>query len=125
MASIRKQKSGAWRVQVRRKGRTLSETFVRYNDAKKWGAEAEGQIDRGRPPSARACAIGPMRNGNRRGKRLPGCSLRASSSFSAADITALVTIDFATNAMKLPVDDGRGAVWRWYREVSSRASAKA
>jgi len=51
MASIRKQKSGAWRVQVRRKGRTLSETFVRYDDAKKWGAEAERQIDRGETPT--------------------------------------------------------------------------
>jgi integrase len=51
MASIRKQKSGAWRVQVRRKGRKLSETFVRYDDAKKWGAEAERQIDRGETPT--------------------------------------------------------------------------
>jgi integrase len=51
MASIRKQKSGAWRVQVRRKGRTLSETFVRYDDAKKWGADAERQIDRGETPT--------------------------------------------------------------------------
>jgi integrase len=51
MASIRKQKSGAWRVQVRRKGRKLSETFVRHDDAKKWGAEAERQIDRGETPT--------------------------------------------------------------------------
>jgi hypothetical protein len=51
MASIRKQKSGAWRVQVRRKGRTVSETFVRYDDAKKWGIDAERQIDRGETPT--------------------------------------------------------------------------
>jgi hypothetical protein len=51
MASIRKQKSGTWRVQVRRKGRTVSETFVRYDDAKKWGVDAERQIDRGETPT--------------------------------------------------------------------------
>jgi glutathione S-transferase len=58
-------------------------------------------------------------------RRLTEVPFVAGGRFSAADITAFVTIDFATNAMKLPVDDGRGAVWRWYREVSSRASAKA
>ena len=51
MASIRKQESGAWRVQVRRKGRSVSETFVRYDDAKKWGVDAERQIDRGETPT--------------------------------------------------------------------------
>jgi integrase len=52
MASIRKQKSGAWRVQVRRKGRSLSETFVRFEDAKRWAVDAERQIDRGETPSS-------------------------------------------------------------------------
>ena len=51
MASIRKQKSGHWRVQVRRKGRTLSETFVRHEDAKRWSVDAERQIDRGETPT--------------------------------------------------------------------------
>jgi integrase len=51
MASIQKQKSGAWRVQVRRKGRSVSETFVRYEDAKRWGVDAERQIDRGETPA--------------------------------------------------------------------------
>ncbi|QTC90331.1 site-specific integrase [Brevundimonas goettingensis] len=50
MASIRRQKSGRWRVQVRRKGRALSETFVRYEDAKIWAVEAEREIDRGESP---------------------------------------------------------------------------
>ncbi len=50
MASIQKQKSGAWRVQVRRKGRSVSETFIRYEDAKRWGVDAERQIDRGETP---------------------------------------------------------------------------
>lgn len=52
MASIRKQKSGRWRVQVRRKGQAVSETFVRYEDAKAWGVDAERQIDRGETPRA-------------------------------------------------------------------------
>lgn len=50
MASIRKQKSGRRRVQVRRKGRAVSETFVRYEDAKAWAVDAERQIDRGETP---------------------------------------------------------------------------
>jgi integrase len=52
MASIRKQKSGAWRVQVRRKGRCLSEVFIRFEDAKRWAVDAERQIDRGETPSS-------------------------------------------------------------------------
>ena len=51
MASIRKEKSGTWRVQVRRKGRSISETFIRHDDAKKWGIDAERQIDRGETPT--------------------------------------------------------------------------
>ncbi|WP_340643903.1 site-specific integrase [Phenylobacterium sp.] len=50
MASIRKQKSGRWRAQVRRKGRALSETFVRHEDAKGWSLDTERQIDRGETP---------------------------------------------------------------------------
>jgi integrase len=50
MSSIRKQKSGRWRAQVRRKGRALSETFVRHEDAKSWALDAERQIDRGETP---------------------------------------------------------------------------
>ncbi len=51
MASIRKQKSGSWRVQVRRKGRSVSENFVRHEDAKRWSVDAERQIDRGETPN--------------------------------------------------------------------------
>ena len=51
MASIRKQTSGSWRVQVRRKGRSVSENFVRYEDAKRWAVDAERQIDRGEAPT--------------------------------------------------------------------------
>jgi integrase len=50
MASIRKQTSGRWRVQVRRKGHSVSETFLRRDDATTWAAETERQIDRGEAP---------------------------------------------------------------------------
>ena len=52
MASIRRQKSGSWRVQVRRKGRALSDSFIRYEDARNWAIEAERQIDRGETPQS-------------------------------------------------------------------------
>ncbi|HEY1928558.1 MAG TPA: hypothetical protein VGG92_13910 [Caulobacteraceae bacterium] len=45
------RKSGTWRVQVRRKGRSISETFVRHDDAKRRGVNAERQIDRGETPT--------------------------------------------------------------------------
>jgi hypothetical protein len=47
MASIRKQEAGTWRVQICRRGRSASENFVRYEDAKRWAVDAERQIDRG------------------------------------------------------------------------------
>jgi integrase len=59
MASIHKQMSGSWRVQVRRKGRSVSENFVRYEDAKRWAVDAERQIDRGETPST--SRIGKLR----------------------------------------------------------------
>ncbi|MFN3585785.1 site-specific integrase [Phenylobacterium sp.] len=50
MATITKLKSGNWRVQVRRKGRYVSETFVRREEARRWALDAENQIDRGETP---------------------------------------------------------------------------
>jgi len=47
MATFTKLNSGSWRVQVRRKGRYVSETFIRHDHARKWATEAENQIDRG------------------------------------------------------------------------------
>lgn len=50
MATIKKLPSGSWRVQVRRKGRYASETFVRREDARRWATETESKIDRGNSP---------------------------------------------------------------------------
>lgn len=52
MATFTKLKSGSWRVQVRRKGRYVSETFLRREDARQWATDAERQIDRGDTPTA-------------------------------------------------------------------------
>lgn len=58
MATIRKQKSGRWRAQVRRKGQTISETFARNQDAKDWAMDREREIDRGEAPrSARIAGL--------------------------------------------------------------------
>jgi glutathione S-transferase len=49
----------------------------------------------------------------------------ASERFPAADITALVAIDFATNALKLGIPDEAVNVKRWYGVVSKRADVNA
>lgn len=51
MATFTKLKSGSWRVQVRRKGRYVSETFLRREDARQWATDAERQVDRGETPT--------------------------------------------------------------------------
>lgn len=53
MATIVKQKSGRWRVQVRRKGRYLSETFSLRKDAEAWARRVERDLDVGRKPIPR------------------------------------------------------------------------
>ncbi|HEY8616283.1 site-specific integrase [Phenylobacterium sp.] len=54
MATFTKLASGSWRAQVRRKGRYVSETFLRREDARAWATEAERSIDRGLiPPPSR------------------------------------------------------------------------
>jgi glutathione S-transferase len=48
----------------------------------------------------------------------------AGECYSAADITALVTVDFAT-ALELSVPADHVALKRWYQTVSSRPSTNA
>ena len=55
--------------------------------------------------------------------RLAEVSFVAGDKFSAADITALVTVDFAASGMNFPVPDEHVAVARWYAAVSSRPGA--
>ncbi|CAN7775531.1 glutathione S-transferase [Caballeronia sp. LjRoot34] len=57
--------------------------------------------------------------------RLETVRFVAGDEFSAADITTLVTVDFATNALKMPIPAEHTAFRRWYDEVSARPSATA
>ncbi len=57
--------------------------------------------------------------------RLANSQFVAGDKFSVADITALVTLDFATGGMNLPVPKTHLAVKKWYATVSARPSAKA
>jgi glutathione S-transferase len=49
----------------------------------------------------------------------------AGENFSAADITTLVTIDFATRAFDMPIPAESSALKRWYAVVVARPSATA
>jgi glutathione S-transferase len=58
-------------------------------------------------------------------ERLETVPFVAGDEFSAADITTLVTVDFAANALKMPIPAEHTAFRRWYDEVSARPSASA
>ncbi len=49
----------------------------------------------------------------------------AGDAFSTADITAVVTVDFATKALSLPISGDQTATRRWYAAVSARPSFTA
>jgi hypothetical protein len=55
--------------------------------------------------------------------RLAEAPFVASEHFSAADITSLVTVDFATRAFDMPISTEMHA--RWYDVVAARPSATA
>jgi glutathione S-transferase len=57
--------------------------------------------------------------------RLCDVAFVAGDEFSVADITAVVTVDFATKAAGLPIADEHAALKRWYDSVSARASMAA
>ena len=57
--------------------------------------------------------------------RLADVPFVAGDEFSVADITAVVTVDFATRAAGLPIGDEHPALQRWYDVVSARASMGA
>ena len=54
--------------------------------------------------------------------RLSEVPFVAGDSFSVADITALVTVDFAAKAIGFSVPDEHRSLKRWYESVSSRSS---
>ena len=56
--------------------------------------------------------------------RLGQSEFIAGPHYSIADITALISIDFAVRA-KMPIPENYGHLRRWYAQVSARPSAKA
>jgi len=57
--------------------------------------------------------------------RLEQVPFVAGAEFSAADITTLVTVDFATRALNMPVPAESSALRRWYDAVAARPGATA
>jgi glutathione S-transferase len=57
--------------------------------------------------------------------RLADVPFVAGDGFSVADITAVVTVDFAAKAVGLSMTDEHAALQRWYDSVSARASVVA
>src|SRR6266478_5835777 len=55
--------------------------------------------------------------------RLAEVPFIAGENFSAADITTLVTVDFATRALNMPIPAESGALRRWYDAVAARPGA--
>jgi glutathione S-transferase len=57
--------------------------------------------------------------------RLADVRFMAGDEFSVADITAVVTVDFATRAAGLAMAEEHPALKRWYQSVSARPSMAA
>jgi glutathione S-transferase len=57
--------------------------------------------------------------------RLAEAPFVAGEHFSAADITSLVTVDFATRAFDMAIPSGMHALKRWYVVVAAQPSAAA
>jgi glutathione S-transferase len=57
--------------------------------------------------------------------RLADVPFVAGDAFSVADITAVVTVDFAAKAAGLPIAQEHAALQRWYEKISKRPSMGA
>jgi glutathione S-transferase len=57
--------------------------------------------------------------------RLADVPFVAGNHFSVADITAVVTVDFATGGIKLPIPDEHRPLRRWHDAISARPSMTA
>ena len=58
-------------------------------------------------------------------ERLTNVGFVAGDNFTVADITAIVTVDFATKALNLPIPEANAASRRWYDLVAARPSMAA
>ena len=57
--------------------------------------------------------------------RLESAPFVAGDEFSVADVTTLVTVDFAANALKMPIPESHQSFRRWYESISSRPASSA
>lgn len=57
--------------------------------------------------------------------RLGAHAFVAGESFSVADITAFVTVDFATKAIGMPIPENAAHVRTWYGNIAKRPAASA
>lgn len=57
--------------------------------------------------------------------RLQQSDFIAGGEFSVADITGLVSVDFATGGLKMPFPEEAQAIRRWYAYISARPSSLA
>ena len=57
--------------------------------------------------------------------RLAAVPFVAGDRFSVADITAIVTVDFATTALRMPIPGQHAASRRWYAQMAARPSMAA
>jgi glutathione S-transferase len=58
-------------------------------------------------------------------QQLAGRQYVGGDGFSVADITTLITVDFATRGIKLAIPEALENATRWHREVSARPSVQA
>jgi glutathione S-transferase len=58
-------------------------------------------------------------------ERLAKVAFVAGENFTAADITTLVTVDFATRGLNMPVPPESRALRYWYDTVAARPGATA
>jgi glutathione S-transferase len=58
-------------------------------------------------------------------RRLSESAFVAGPTFSIADITTLVTVDFATKALDMPIPADHVALRNWYESIAARPSASA
>jgi glutathione S-transferase len=57
--------------------------------------------------------------------RLAAVPFVAGDRFSVADITTVVTVDFATKAIDLPIPEAHQSLTRWYHKISARPGMSA
>ncbi|MBA8885603.1 tyrosine-type recombinase/integrase [Dokdonella fugitiva] len=109
MASIQ-ERNGRWRAFVRRKGESVSESFLTKSAAKEWARRVESQIDRGEFRSAQASSVTlatviddyekELRASNRRSKTKLSAYRMLRQGLGALSVVALTADDVLTHVRR-------------------------